>query len=234
MATTLMPLDPATSPQHATRLLPIAADLLPAEVRAARRAGRVRLQVLAVLAVFAVLLGGWYATAVVQASTAADELEHASGQVAVLTQRQRQYAEVVDTQNQSKQIRGKLAQLLAEDLRWAGLVNSLRAAGAGSGVKVTGMSGALVSAAGGTAEPQLPSAGGGKVIATLTVSGVGGNKDQVAAYVDALGDVDVFAQAFLTSATEADGDVQFNVRVDVTAGALGGRYTAKTKGQGGK
>ena len=78
MATTLMPLDPATSPGHATRVLTIAAHLLPDEIVASRRARRVRDLVIAVLGAFVLLLGGWYAVATYRAGQAADDPVHCS------------------------------------------------------------------------------------------------------------------------------------------------------------
>jgi hypothetical protein len=237
MATTLMPLDPAASPQRVARLLPIAANLLPVEVVAGRRARRLRSQVIAGLMAFAVLLGGWYAFAAFQAADAEAELESAAGEAEVLTRRQSEFADVIATQNESKAISARLSTLLAEDMRWAGLLNNLRSSASESGVTVTGMSGALASATGAgdqdAADPRLPSTASDRVVASLTVTGVGQDKADIAAYVDALLGVKEFANPYLTSATVVDGKVQFSVRVDVTAAALGGRFTKKSTAPGG-
>ncbi len=229
MATTLMPLDPATTPQHAIRLLPIAADLLPAEITVARTARRVRGRVLALLGVLLVLLGGWYAFAVVQRAAAKDALDSANADKAILEARQEEYATVVTTQRESKLISDRLAVLLKNDLRWAGVLTTLRDTAGGAGVTVTGMSGTLTGAAGApaaAAEPRLPGTSS-KVVGTLTVTGTARDKPAVAYYVEALVKHDQFANAMITSVTTGNEGAQFSLQVDLTEKALGGRYTKK-------
>jgi hypothetical protein len=63
----------------------------------------------------------------------------------------------------------------------------------------------------------------------MTVGGTAPDKNSVARYVDALGKGDSFANVFLTSAaddtsSEASGKTQFNLTVDITEAALGGRF----------
>jgi Tfp pilus assembly protein PilN len=234
MATTLMPLDPATTPQRAQRLLPIVADLLPAEIVATRRAKAVRLRVIVVLAAVTLLLGGWYAFAVIQQGIAQTELDNAQTAKIVAESRQREYAPLNNTKRESKEISDRLTTLLANDLRWADLFNTLRSS-AGGGVTITGVSGALAASdtASGTEQTsKLPSTGTAKSVGALTVTGTASDKPAVAQYVDALAQREQFANAFLTSvSTTGGGGVQFTLQVDITDKALGGRFSAKAGGK---
>jgi hypothetical protein len=227
MATTLMPLDPATSPQRASRVLNISARLLPDEVVASRRARTMRGQVVVVLLLFVVLLGSWYGYAGFQKQAAQDELDGVTGDARVLQQRQSQFADVVNVQNETTTIGTQLTTLLADDLRWATLFDTLRSAGAGPGIVVVGVNGQLATDAAGSVGPGLPSTGAAKKIGELTVTGTAPDKTSLAKYVDGLGSLKVVANPYLTSATEAEGRVQFSLQVDITTDALGGRFTKK-------
>jgi Tfp pilus assembly protein PilN len=232
MATTLMPLDPATSPQRAVRVLPISANLLPDEVIAGRRAKKVRGWVIIVLGVVTVLLGSWYAIVVLQARNAQDDLRGVSVEEQVLKRKQTEFSDVTNVRKETSTIEAQLAGLLAEDLRWSTVLDTLRSTGTESAIQVTAVTGALNSSQAGGAAPadRLPTAGADKVIGTMTVSGNAPDKNSVARYVDALGKVDKFANVFLTSAaestsSEASGQVQFSLSVDITVAALGGRFS---------
>jgi Tfp pilus assembly protein PilN len=229
MATTLMPLDPATTPQRAQRLLTIAANLLPAEVIAARRAKAVRTRVLAVLAAVVLLLGGWYGFAAYQAKLAQDDLDAALAEQATLSAQQTRYEEVVRMQADSTAISTRLSTLFAEDVRWATLLSTLRGDAAAVKVRITSVNGNVTPAdAAGAAK--LPSDADGKVIGTLTITGTGRDKRSVAAYLDRLGEADSLANLYLTSTTLNDKSEQFSLTADITGGALGGRYNTGTKG----
>jgi Tfp pilus assembly protein PilN len=232
MATTLMPLDPATSPQRAMRVLPIAAHLLPDELMATRRGKRVRSWVIVILGIVAVLLGSWYAFVSLEVQNAEDELAGVALEQVVLQKKQTEFRQVTDVRAESAAIEGQLAKLLAEDLRWSTLLDTLRTTGTDSAIKITAVSGALSSSAsGGGAAPtdRLPSTGTHRVIGTMTVTGDAPDKNSVARYVDALGKVNLFANAFLTNAAEsAENKVQFTLSVDITDAALGGRFTPTT------
>jgi hypothetical protein len=231
MATTLMPLDPATSPQRAARILSISANLLPAEVTDARRARTVRGRVIGVLLVFLLLLGSWYGYAWLQATIAQDDLDDVTSQAQQLQQAQVKYADVVNVQAERDTISAQLKTLLTNDLSWQTLLGKLRGTGTSSGISIGGMSGSLASGTAVTEANKLPSTSATKVIGTLTVTGTAPDKDSLAKYVDALGGLKVVANPYLTSAAETDGLVQFSLQVDITAGALGGRFTAPTGGK---
>ncbi len=230
MATTLMPLDPVTTPQRAQRLLSITANLLPDEVVAARRARGVRTRVLIALTVIVGLLTGWYALSFVQLNNARNDRDAAIAEKAVLQERQKDYADVVDIQRESKAISGRLTALMATDLRWANLLTTLRTAGNGA-VQINGVSGQLAATAGGAASAGTVKLPGitTDVIGSITVTGTCPDKDAVAQYVEALSKLDQFTNVYLTSVNTDDKKVQFSARLDITKKALGGRFT-----QGGK
>lgn len=228
MATTLMPLDPATSPQRASRVLNISARLLPEEIVAGRRARKVRGQVIVMLVVFLALLGGWYGYAGYQKQVAQSELQQVTDDARHLQQQQTGYADVVDVQKQTTTIGKQLSTLLANDLPWATLFSTVRQTGTNAGVTVEGVNGQLATGtAGADSGPALPNNASAKVIGRLTVTGTAPNKTALARYVDALDTLTVVANPYLNNAAEADGKVQFSLQVDMTTDALGGRFTKK-------
>jgi Tfp pilus assembly protein PilN len=229
MATTLLPLDPATSPQLAARILVISANLLPAEVIDARRARKARGVTIVSLLIFMVLLVGWYGYARLQTNAAQSDLEDVGSQAQTLQQKQSEYADVVNVQAERDTIAAQLKTLLANDLNWQSLLGTLRSTGAAASVTVQSVSGTLT-ADEAAATNKLPSSTSTKVIGTLTVTGAAPDKDSLAKYVEALGRLKVIANPYLNSATETDGEVQFTLEADITASALGGRFsTARGK-----
>jgi len=235
--TTLMPLDPALSPQRVNRVLTISADLLPGEIVAARRARRTRGWVLAVVAVVLLALGGWYLQADHQTTLANEELESATGQQVTLQRKQADYAEVVNVQSDTNTITKQLTTLLANDMPWADLLDTLRNTGDNSGVTVDGINGTLsdpATAQGATGTTALPSTSGSATIGTLTVTGTAPDKPTVAKYVDALGTLSTVANPYVTSvAKNKTDDFNFTLSVDITSEALCGRFTTKCTSSGG-
>lgn len=233
MATTLMPLDPAISPQRATRLLTISASLLPEEIIAARRARRTRAWVIVVVILVACLLGAFFYLVRQDTRAADEELTTATAEVTDLQRAQRAYGEVVDVQNDTATISKQLKTAMASDLDWATLLDQLRTVGDTAGVTVVGINGALQNSAtsGGTA---LPSTTTSAPVGSVVVTGTGPDKRAVAAYVDALAQQSVLANPYLTSvATAEDDEVTWTLRVDVTQAALCGRFGDKCE-TGGK
>lgn len=235
--TTLMPLDPALSPQRVLRVLPISANLLPAEIVAGRRARRARRFVLVAVLVVAGLLAGWYVYATRQVQAATDDLTTVTGQATDLQRSQSKYAEVVGVQNQTDTIAKQLGTLLATDLPWAKLLDTLRDTGTQAGVTVTGVNGSLNKTTGTNANSStgtLPTAKGVTTIGTLIVTGSAPDKPSIARYVDALGDLDSIANPYLTNASEQNGTVTFSITVDISNKAECGRFTKKCTNPGGK
>lgn len=232
--TTLMPLDPALSPQRVSRVLTISADLLPDEIVAGRRARRTRAWVLVVLMLVLAGMGGWYALAEQELRAATDERTTVTDEATALQRRQNDFAPVVDVQAETTSITKQLSTLLANDLPWATLTDTLRDTGTNAGVTVGGMSGTLKSAdAGASGAVSLPSTGGTTTIGTVTVTGTAPDKPSVAKYVDSLADLTIVANPYLTSVAESDDEVQFSLTVDISAEALCGRFTTACK-TGGK
>jgi len=213
--------------EHSLRIPDIAADLLPVEVFEVRRGRQVRRVVLSALAVFALVVGGWYAVATYQTIAARDALEGAQDDAQRLTRQQRAYADLVAAQAESSAITAQLAALLADDLQWAKLLSSLQDA-APSGVRLTGVTGALSTGTAGAANPATPA----NVIGSLNLTGTAGSKALVAAYVDALGKVAGVTNPLLGDITAQGSTLTFTVRMDITKAALGGRYTTPSTGGG--
>ena len=241
MATTLMPLDPATSPQRVSRILTISAHLLPEEVVAARRARKTRSIVLVVVLVALVALGGWYALALSAKSSADDDLAGYATEVATLQRSQNQdFAEVVSKQAESSALDKELQTLMANDLPWATLLDTLNTTATASGVTVNGVTGALTAAgnngaatAANTATTSLPSTSGATTIGTLTVTGIGPDKTSIGKFVKNLGGLSTVANPYLTSAAQGDNGMQYSLQLDITSAALCGRFGTACK-TGGK
>ena len=234
--TTLMPLDPALSPQRVARLLTISANLLPEDVVATRRARRARGGVLGGLLVVIALLVAWYLYAGHQVQLANDELTGVTTEATMLQKSQSRYAEVVGVQNQTTTIGRQLGGLLVNDLPWSTLLKSVRDTGEQSGVSVLGVMGTLSKSTAGaqtTAAGTLPSSSDDRTIGTLTITGTGPDKPSIAGYVDALGHLPAVANPYLTNASETSDNVTFSITVDITSRALCGRFTTKCKTSGG-
>ncbi len=236
MATTLMPLDPALSPQQMNRVLTISADLLPEEIVAGRRGRRTRGWVLTALLVVLAALGGWYADAGHDTAVADRDLAKVNDRAIALQHEQREHARVVNVQTETTAITGRLKKLLADDLPWATLLGTLRTTGADSGVVVQGISAMLqAKAEGASTAATLPSTGGAATVGTVTVTGTGPDKPSIARYVEALAKLKTVASPYLTTAVQNDdGSVGFTLTVEITEQALCGRFTTACSTTGGK
>jgi Tfp pilus assembly protein PilN len=233
MTTTLMPPETPASAERSLRILSIAANLLPVEIVDSRTGRKIRRAVLAALAAFLVVVAGWYALATTQTVVAAANLYNAEDDVKHLQQQQRAFSDVVTVQAQSQAISAQLSIVLANDLQWSQLLTALQSA-APSGIKLTGVTGALNSTANaaGSKIVQLPNTSGLKPVGTLSVRGTASGKADIAAYVDALAKVNGLANPYLGDATVQDNKLGFTVKLDITEAALGGRFTKTGKGSG--
>jgi hypothetical protein len=234
-STTLMPLDPALTPQQVNRVITISADLLPEEVVAARRGRRTRGWVLAVVGVVVLALGGWYLIADHSTSEANADLEAVNSQQARLQRQQTTYADVVDVQAETVTISKQLRTLFANDLQWAALIDRLRTAGTDSEVTVDSITANLNADGGnGSASSTLPSTSGEKAIGTITITGSAKDKPSIAAYVDLLDTLPTVADPFVTSVSASDDKkVSYELTVNISDDALCGRFTTKCKTTGG-
>ncbi|WP_030176850.1 PilN domain-containing protein [Spirillospora albida] len=198
----------------ALRVPDLVADLLPPEITASRRGRRIRRTVLTALGAYVVLLGGCYGLVAAQTSMAEDDLVAAERNVQRLQQQQKPFAELVGAQRELQLTDGRLAALLARDVRWPGLLADLRAA-APAGVRVTGVNAVLATAP----------AQGGTSIGALTLVGNAPDNRAAAGYLDALTEVKGVGNARLTDATRTGKTVRFTVQLDIVKAALSGRYT---------
>lgn len=236
MATALIPYVQIIPDERLLRIPDLRADLLPVEVAEARRARKVRTLAIVVVAAVIAMVFAWYGIASYQVGSAQDGLSSAQDSVRSLTKQQAGFTKLVTTQGQIKSLSGELTTLLANDLQWATLLNSLAGA-APTGVTLTSVSGALNSAgAGGSAADatQLPSAVAYTQIGTLQVVGNAPSKAAVAAYVDALGKVSGVASPLLSGANQDNGVVTFTIGMDITKTALGGRFATPAPTASGK
>jgi type II secretory pathway pseudopilin PulG len=217
------------------RILTISASLLPDEIVAARQARRTRGWVIVVVAVVAGLCAGWFVYAHDQKQDAQTELEAATTAVANLQNDQRGYGPIVKVNSDTALINEQLTKVMANDLDWAALLDTLRSAGRPSGITIDGVNGTLKSA-GDTASTTtaLPGARTAISVGSLVVTGSGPDKKSVAAYADALGEQTVVANPYVTSVASADGGgVSFSLRVDIASASLCGRFTVACQTQGG-
>jgi hypothetical protein len=236
MATTLLPIDPQTPPQRVNRILTISANLLPEEVVGARRARRARTWTAVVVLLVTILCAAWFTLAYREKQTAEHDLQAATDTVADLQREQRSYSDVVRVRNETTALSGQLETVMAKDLDWGTLLDTLRTIGARSKIRVEGVNGQLTSAegAGTTAANALPGASTSAPVGTLVVTGSGPDKKAVAAYVDALAKVTTLANPYVTSVATADNGVTFSLNVDIAETALCGRFTEDCKPTGGK
>ncbi|MEV6847202.1 PilN domain-containing protein [Actinoplanes sp. NPDC051411] len=233
MSTSLMPLDPAMSPQQVSRLLPIRAKLLPAEITSRRNAHRMRAFVIAGVVLALAGLGGWSAQAYHDHSLAEDDLTAVNAQIAKVnsTMNDPQHAQVTRTINDNKAISDELKTLMANDLRWSTLLDNLRSTGTASNVTLSQISVSLSEA--GTAT--TTSAG---AVATLNLQGAAKDKSTIAGFIKKLGAMSGLGNPYLTTASQssetgADRHYTFTISADVTPSALCGRFTTPCK-TGGK
>ena len=145
----------------------------------------------------------------------------AADRAAALTRQQRGFNDLVEVQTEAKTINQQLSSLMAKDLQWSRLLQSLQAA-APSGVTITNITAALLSDAAISAKPATLAS---DTVGTLTLGGVGPTKTVIAAYVDALARVTGVANALPGDVNQQQqAGLQFSIHMDITKAALGGRF----------
>lgn len=194
-------------------LLPIGADLLPRQA-AARGAGRSTRWVAVAVVLLAVLgvAGAWLFSARGN-SLATDALTSAQDQQRTLQTQQKQYAELVTTQQQATQLRNTLATAMGTDTPWSALLADLGKVR--GGVTFTSVDGGLADPTAATATTTTVTTPG--AIGSLTISGTGVDKPTIAAFVEALDGLAGLADPFLSSVTAGDAGYSFTVSVALTA-----------------
>jgi len=240
MATALLPIDPAASPWQVNRILAISASLLPEETIAGRRARRARAWVALAIALVAGLCAAWFVMAVHDKQAAQNDLESAEITIADLQREQREYAETVQMQSEIKTLSTQLKTVMANDLDWNALLDTVRATGEPLAVKIDSISGKVNGLDGQAAASAnaLPGQNGAAPAGSLIVTGSAPDKTAVAAYVEALALEKTVANPYVTNVTtNKDGGggkaVAFSMNVDITPKALCGRFTVECKLLGG-
>ncbi len=240
MSTSLMPIDPALSPQQVTRLLPIRANLMPEEITSGRRARRMRVVVIVGVVLAMVALGGWSADAYHDRTLANKDLAVVNTQVNQVngTMHNAQHSEITSLISDNAAISAELKTLMANDLRWPTLLDTVRGTAAKSDVTLGQISTALAQSATGSGtgtSSATATVSRTTVVATLTLQGSAKDKKTIAGFVDSLSHVTGISNPYLTSASQgSDGSgYSFQANADVTAAALCGRFTTPCK-TGGK
>jgi hypothetical protein len=237
MATTLLPIDPAVSPQRANRIPMISASLLPEETIAARRARRALILVVVVVVLVAGLCAAWFALAYREKQAAQNDLDAATTTVVDLRRKQQEFSPTVRVKGEIDTLDGQLKAVMANDLDWSALLDTIRSAGIPSDIRVDGVNGQLIGAdgTGSSAVNTLPDTNNTTTIGSLTVTGSGPDKQAVAAYVDALARETVVTNPYITNVAKSEqSGVTFSLTVDITQTALCGRFTGACKTAGGK
>jgi len=232
-----------TPEQTATQEVPVAdlwpatgyriprVDLLPPEIRAARRLRHVQ-QLLAVgVGLVVLVLAGATALATSSASSAREDLAAAQARTTALQAEQARFAEVARVQSQLAAVEGARAQAMAGDVLWASYLDEISGR-APAGVWLEQLTVALqpTAVAGGTpAEATDPLAD--PAIATITVVGSGGSYEDVAAWLESLTAVPGLSDARYSIATRAGTEerpvVDFSSTVGVVPDALSHRHDRK-------
>jgi len=227
--TALMPLDPALSPRQVTRVLPIRANLLPAEITAGRTARRTRVVLIGAIGLVILVMGGWFLFADKQRDLVGADLASTTQQVDTVRAETHKdaYAKVTDTKKARVTIDNELKTALTDDMPWATLLDSVRSTAAAKGVTVTTIVANLNSEKSGTSVAA-------DTVGTMSISGTAKDKKTIAGYVDALAGVHAVSDAYLTVANQSDPKTwTFTLTAAITDDALCGRFTVRCK-TGGK
>ncbi|GAA0532345.1 hypothetical protein GCM10010172_11390 [Paractinoplanes ferrugineus] len=223
-STALLPLDPAVSPEHAVRILPIRANLLPPEILAGRNARRTRFLLIGAVVLVAAVMGGWYLLADSQRDLAASDLASVTKQADGIRDTMRndeKYKNVTTVITERDEIKGNLKTALAKDLPLYTLIDAVRSAAE----KKNGTLASIVAS--------LPEGGNGisaDAVGTLQISGVAKDKATTADIVDALAGVDGVQNVYLTSAAGQSGIWTFTLTAEISTKYECGRFSAKTCG----
>jgi hypothetical protein len=238
MTTALMPLDPASTPQHVNRVLGIRASLMPSEIAAGRKARRVRVGIVGAVILVLALVGAGYGFALHQKSVADDGSAAVADEVNKARSARGKFSAVTKVIGENDTLTANLKTLLADDLRWASLMDTVRSVGLPIDVKITSISGSLTTqSAVAAAAVNLPSTSKLASVVNLNISGSAPDKETVARYVDTLGQQPSFANTYFSTTTDStDNDkkvVSFTMSADITTDALCGRYGKRDCPNGG-
>ncbi|BCJ44629.1 hypothetical protein GCM10010168_14420 [Actinoplanes ianthinogenes] len=231
MSTALMPLDPSVSPQQASRVLSIRANLLPQDITDSRRARRTRAVVLLSAVLVLAALSGWYWQAATLKQSAEADFEDVTRQVSTVQKQQTKYTELTQTKNTNTVLSGELAKLMAQDLSWQAMLDLVRTTGEDAGADVSEVSGTLLK--------DGAQASSANSVGQLSISGTATDKKAVAKYIEALLKLEKkgLTDPFVSNVSGADDDkegVTYSLTVSITAKAFCGQWGETDCTSGGK
>jgi hypothetical protein len=227
--TALLPLDPALSPEHLNRILPIRTNLLPEEITAGRNARRTRVVLAGAMVLVALLTGSWYWQADKQRDLAEQDLVSVTGQVDTMRKQTKAKAltKVTDTIEQRDAIAADLKTAQHNDLPWQTLLDSLRATAADKSATLQTLVATIADDTGG---PKTTA----DTVGTLTLAGTAKDKPTIAGFVDAVAKVDGVTDVYLTAASQGPTNWSFTLTASIETSYLCGRYSDKACTEGGK
>ncbi|MEU4244023.1 PilN domain-containing protein [Actinoplanes sp. NPDC026619] len=224
-STALMPLDPAVSPDHAMRILPIRANLLPPEVTSGRNARRTRFLLIGAVVLVVAVMGGWYVLADKQRDLVSQDLTSTTEQADTIRNTMRtnkEYSQVTTVINDQTAITTDLTTVLAKDLPWYTLMDTMRSAASKKGGTLTSVSATM------TDDTTAASTG---TVGSLQIAGTAKDKAAVADVIDALAGVDGVTDVFLTAASaDSTNKWAFTITAAVDKDYVCGRFSTKTCG----
>jgi hypothetical protein len=228
--TTLMPLDP--SPHYAMRILPIRANLLPAEITAGRHARRIRAILILAIVLVIGALGSWYLVAVADRDEADDQLASVTSQVDLIRHKTKakEYAAVTATIAERDDITEQLKAAMAKDLPWSRVSDALRDSGVPD-ITITSFAGTLNQDNADAGSPAKAGAAAKQPVASLTIQGRGKDKKNIAAYLEAIAKIKGVTHVYLTGATSENDKWTFSIKASIAADRLCGRFTTDCGGK---
>lgn len=207
------------------QLVRVTANLLPDEVVGARRLSRLKRRLGISIAGLVALLALAYGYSWWQTGNARDQLATEQFNTSQMSRQLQRYTPLLQAQAQTIAIQGRLATVMAHDLQWSKLIDTLNRAATG---RVTlGPITAQVDEADSTTAASTPSpftGTGQQLVGTVTLSGSAPDYRSVAAFADALGRSKGLAAVNPGSVNRADKLFDFTITLAITDDALGGRF----------
>ena len=196
-------------------------NLLPPEIRQRQRARRLTFVAVAVGVVVLLIVGGVYLLQSMRIEEAREQLAAQEARNAQLRAEIAQLENIRALQLELQQARQLVAELLANEVRWSGVLRDISLVIPGQ-AWLTGLTGTLAEEqAAGT--PTAPLQGQG-LVGNITFNGLAFDHRTVALWLSRLGDVRGFVNPWLSSSSKTTVGltevVQFNSSIDLSSKAL--------------